>query len=210
MNQDPNNPVMPTAGAPVAPDFTNPATAAAPVLSAAPVAPEMPAAPAMPETPATPEASTMSETPAMPGTPTVDATPTMPEAPTIDPTLLQQAIADVPEEAGATTSEPHPATIENPATPEVSPFTTAAPAADFTAAPETPAPAPAEPSPVAPEAQKSTPSVAFNDPASQPDAKPHEIKLPKIDLKKVNPVVLIVACSAIIIIALILILAFAV
>ena len=211
MNQDPNNPV-----APQAPGFANPAAAAAPDLGATPAAPatsEAPTTPA-PEAPATPEAA---PAPA-PEAPAAEA-PVTPDVPTIDPSLLQQAIADVPEEAAATTPDaPSAVPLDNaaPATPEAtavdtSLFAGAAPAADLSATPANVAAMAPNPTPGEAE-QKSTPSVAFNDPASQPDAaKPHEIKMPAfVEKLKKNPVVLIIGGSAIIIIALVLIIAFAV
>lgn len=195
MNQDPNNPTMPNP-APVAPGFANPAAAATPNLAAP--APEMPVAPVAPEAPA------------------------MPEAPTIDASLLQEAIADVPDEAAATTPEtPSAVPLDNLGAPaeapaeEVSPFAGAAPAMDTPVAPtpETPADpnaAPVNPTaPTADEGAKNPPSVAFNDPAQQPDAKSHaSIQIPAIVEKlKANPVALIVGGALIIIIALVLIIA---
>ena len=65
------------------------------------------------------------------------------------------------------------------------------------------------PDPFAAPAQ-STPSVAFNDPAQAPDAPQFGKKPSPFDfIKKVNPVVLIVGGGLIVIIALVLILAFA-
>lgn len=137
------------------------------------------------------------------------ATATAPEAPTIDPSLLQQAIADVPTEA--TTNMPNAPTaipIDNPMSNtseapavDTSLFMGATPAADLSSSG---IPMPDE------TAQKTTPSVAFNDPATQPDApQPHQIKMPAfIDKLKKNPVALIIGGSFIIIIALVLIIAF--
>ena len=159
----------------------------------------MGAAPA-PEAPAAPEAA-----------------PAAPEVPSLDPSLLQQAINDVPDEAAATTPDvPSAVSLDNLGTeapaPEVNPLTTAAPAADFST-PEAPA-APADPATApADEAQKSTPSVAFNDPASQPDAPKHgkNIDLSKFTERvKQHPMPFIIGGGAIIIIGLVLILAFAV
>lgn len=142
------------------------------------------------------------------------ATATAPEVPTIDPSLLQQAIADVPTEATANMpnvptavpiDNPMPSTPEAPAV-DTSLFTGAAPAADLSSPAET-----ANSIPMPDEtAQKTTPSVAFNDPATQPDApQPHQIKMPAfIDKLKKNPVALIIGGSFIIIIALVLIIAF--
>ncbi|MBQ3275045.1 hypothetical protein IJH46_01325 [Candidatus Saccharibacteria bacterium] len=205
MNQDPQNPI-------------NPATAAAPSLTPDPSL-AMPSAPAM-------------------GTPVTPAGPI--DAPTLDPSLLQQAINDVPEEAAETTppvpsavnlsnlgdATPAPAPISAPsmdpmmganpmAAPAApSPFATAAPAADFSApAPEAPVDPSVDPNaamnPAFAEAPKTTPSVAFNDPAQAPE-KPGFKKPAFLDGKKINPVILIVGGGALIIIALVLILAFAV
>lgn len=195
MNQDPNNPVMQNPAAPQPPvepmmdpsQSFNPAAAAAPDLGGQPMAPQAP----------------MMENPAP-----VPEAPAMPEMPTIDANLLQEAIADVPDGVNPNPEEAPAVSVENPtgATPEApadaSPFTTAAPTMDTTPTADPNAtPADGE--------QKSTPSVAFNDPATQPDATPHQIKKPSfLDGKKINPVVLIVAGSAIIIIALIVIIAF--
>ena len=213
MNQDPNNPIAPTPNAPApeapvapaTPDFSNPAAAAAPVM-------DMGAAPA-PEVPAAPEATVAPEAPAAP-----EAAPAMPEAPSIDPSLLQQAINDIPDETAATAPEV-PSTVpldnlgaEEAPAPEVNPLTTAAPAADFST-PEAPT-APADPN-AAPtnDAQKTTPSVAFNDPASQPDAPKHgkDIDFSKLSDKiKQHPMPFIIGGGFIIIVGLVLILAFAV
>ena len=227
MNQEENNPVIPQAG------FTNPAANAAPAVPttpapAMPVAPEpiaptpaptpeMPSAPApAPEMPTAP-APTPETSPAPAPTPAPQA-PVTPDVPTIDPSLLQQAIADVPEEAATTASEA-PAPVDLNATPslettpetpaaETSPFTTAAPTADLTS----PEPAPATTTAESVEAPKATPSVAFNDPAQEPDAKPKKpVKTPAfIEKLKKNPVALIVIGATVIIVALILIIAFAI
>ena len=70
-------------------------------------------------------------------------------------------------------------------------------------------PTPDQANPADGEPQKTTPSVAFNDPAQQPDAAPHKFKKPSfLEGKKINPVVAIIAGSAIVIIALIVIIAF--
>ncbi|MBR2587059.1 hypothetical protein IKE71_01640 [Candidatus Saccharibacteria bacterium] len=193
MNPDPNNPI-------------NPAAAAAPSLTP-PVAPAMPAAPTSTPQVAVPTPETT--------VPAPEAAPTTPEVPTIDPSLLQEAIADVPEEATATAPEvPSAVPLDNltPAaeavpTPEPAPFIGATPTADLTspAADLTAAPTPEDVD------QKATPSVAFNDPATQPDAARHELKKPgAIDLKKINPVVAIIVGSTLVIIALVLIIAFAI
>ena len=198
MNQEPINPIAPDPSVPPMPtgqDATtlNPAAAATPAINTEPVA------------------------------------PSVPEVPTIDPSLLQQAIADVPEEATATAPEVPPAvpldnlgaTAPEATTPvvenvEPSPFTNATPAADFNTpdtTTQTPT-APADPNAVLPEneATKTTPSVAFNDPAQQPDTtKPKNVNFSKIaDGIKKRPVVAILVGGAIIIISLVLILAFAV
>ena len=188
MNQDPNNPVAPNPAAPINTGFANPAAAAAPSMEAPAAAPTAPA---------------------------------MPDGPTIDPALLQQAIADVPDEALATTPEvPSAVPLDNigaeaQATPEINPLTTATPAADFSAgdpAAATPDTAAAGVVPNPDDQQKTTPSVAFNDPANQPDAPaPHGFKKPAfIDKLKEKPVLLIVGGATIVIIALVLIIAFAV
>lgn len=142
-----------------------------------------------------------------------------PQAPTIDPSLLQEAINDVPEEATAPQAGPQAMTLESintaqssPAstpqemppveTADASPFASAAPTANFSSANtyETPTSEPVQP-----------PSVAFNDPAAAPDKPKTGLQAPiKIDFKKINPVYLIVGGGAFIIIALILILAFAI
>ena len=220
MNEDPMNPVPSAAPATPAmpapePASVNPAMSAAPAIDqpmmspvepaapiqpmAAPVMPMAPAAPAMvPETPVMPAATAMPEVAAMPETPGVSATPAAPiapeppvtadaiSAPTIDSSLLQQAINDVPDANG-----------NLPPTP-----------ADSSVIPSADAAAPA---PFTEEAPKATPSVAFNDPAQAPDApKPFSPKKPSfLDGKKINPVILIVAGSAIIIIALVILIAFA-
>lgn len=187
MNQDPNNPVAPNPAAPINTGFANPAAAAAPSM----------------EVPAVPTA------------------PAMPDGPTIDPALLQQAIADVPDEALATTPEvPSAVSLDNigaetQATPEVNPLTTATPAADFSASEPATATSDATAAGAVPnpdDQQKTTPSVAFNDPANQPDAPaPHSFKKPAfIDKLKEKPVLLIVGGATIVIIALVLIIAFAV
>lgn len=217
MNQDPNNPTAPS---PVIPPEApiNPAAAAAPSLDVAPTPEGTPMEPAMPTAP---------EAPVMPAAPEA---PAMPEAPTLDPSLLQQAIADVPEEAAVTTPEVPSAvpldnlgnTAEQPVAPaETSPFTGAAPSANF-ATPEAeaeaePAPAPTDPTTGTPiatdEANKTTPSVAFNDPAQQPDDVKHakDIDFSKLIEKiKQRPVIAIIGGGAIIIVILILILAFAI
>ena len=191
MNQDPNNPIAPN-----------------------PAAPQMP----------TDLGGTMSN-PATAATPTLDATPTtsaIPEVPTIDASLLQEAIADVPEEAAATTPNvPSAVSLDNIAAdpaasagPEASPFSSAAPAANFSTPEEAPA-TPADPNaaPTDGEAQKTTPSVAFNDPAQQPDAGKGG---KKIDLSgivekiKSRPMLAIFGIGTVVIVALILILAFAI
>ncbi|MBR5389543.1 hypothetical protein IK146_03220 [Candidatus Saccharibacteria bacterium] len=194
MNQDPNNPIA-----------SNPAT------------PQMP----------TDLGGTMSN-PAAAATPTLDAAPApsaIPEVPTIDASLLQEAIADVPEEAAATTPNvPSAVSLDNiaatdpmapAASPETSPFSGAAPAANFSAPEETPA-TPADPNATPAndsEAQKTTPSVAFNDPAQQPDAGKGG---KKVDLSgvvekiKSRPMLAIFGIGTIVIVALILILAFAI
>ncbi len=190
MNQDPNNLAAPNPVAPMSatPGIQNPAAAAAPIMQA-------PAA--------TPVA------------------PTMPEGPTIDPAILQQAIADVPDEALATTPDvPSAVSLNNlggeaPATPDVNPLTTTAPSADFSADPTANAAQAADPTAATlptEEQSKTTPSVAFNDPANQPDAPaPHSLKTPAfIDKLKERPVLLIVGGATIIIIALVLIITFAV
>ncbi len=168
--------------------------------------------PAPTEAPATEAPAAAPEAPAAP-----EAAPAAPEVPSLDPSLLQQAINDVPDEAAATTPDvPSAVSLDNLGTeapaPEVNPLTTAAPAADFST-PESPA-APADPATApADEAQKSTPSVAFNDPASQPDAPKHgkNIDLSKFTERvKQHPMPFIIGGGAIIIIGLVLILAFAV
>lgn len=164
------------------------------------------AAPAMPEAPVAPAAPDFSN----------PAAAAAPETPSIDPSLLQQAINDVPDEAAATTPDvPSAVSLDNlgaeetPA-PEVNPLTTAAPAADFSTPDVTAAPV----DPTAPaDQQKTTPSVAFNDPASQPDAPKHgkDIDLSKLTEKvKQHPMPFIIGGGIIIIIGLVLILAFAV
>ena len=205
MNQEPNNPVAPNLVTPPEAPI-NPAAAAAPTLDPTPT---FNTAPAMsPEANVTPEA------------------PAMPEAPTLDPSLLQQAIADVPEEAAATTPDiPSAVTLnslgnatEQPAAPaEASPFTGAAPSANFAAPEAEPSSMPTDPTTGAPvvadEATKTTPSVAFNDPAQQPDAAKHgkDIDLGKLlETIKQRPVLAIVGGGALIIIILVLILAFAI
>ena len=216
MNQDPNNPITPN---PVVPETPiNPAAAAAPTLDTTP-------------TPnATPAFGATSASDAMPSPTMPETAPAMPEAPTLDASLLQQAIADVPEEAAATTPDvPSAVSLDNlnaspdPAavpTAEASPFASAAPSANF-AAPET-EPTTTQTPPVDPtintpvvgeEATKTTPSVAFNDPAQQPDAAKHskDINLGELFEKiKKRPVLAIVGGGAIIIIILVLVLAFAV
>ena len=185
---------MPTAPTPSA----NPASIAAPALDLG-----------LNATPTSPTLAPIAEAPAAP------EAPAMPEAPSIDPSLLQQAIADVPEEAATTTPDtpsaipldnlgtaaPEAPTTSDPST-DFNPLTAAAPAADFSTPTAT----------LTDDAQKTTPSVAFNDPASQPDAPaPHNVQLPSfIANLKNRPVVLIVGGSLIIIIALVLIIAFAI
>ncbi len=196
MNQDPMNPGMQNPVQPQMPvepmmnptQSFNPAAAATPDLG-------MPASPEM----AAPQAPiTGNPAPAIP-----EAPAGIPEMPTIDPALLQEAIADVPDGATPAPEQPAAVSVEGPA-PDESPFATAAPTMDTNPTPEQPT-TPAEGEP-----QKTTPSVAFNDPASQPDgATAHRIKKPSfLDGKKINPVVAIVAGSAIIIVALILVIAF--
>ena len=186
MNQDPNNPVAPNLVTPPEAPI-NPAAAAAPTLDPAPT---FNAAPAMsPEATVTPEA------------------PAMPEAPTLDPSLLQQAIADVPEEAAATTPDiPSAVTLDSLGNATEQPAPEAVPSSMPTD-PTTGAPV------VADEATKTTPSVAFNDPAQQPDAAKHgkNIDLGKLlETIKQRPVLAIVGGGALIIIILVLILAFAI
>ncbi|MBQ6396255.1 hypothetical protein IJH89_01570, partial [Candidatus Saccharibacteria bacterium] len=156
----PSAPALAPTEAPVAPSPTGKSSP-----SLAPL--EAPGAPMM-QSPApapVPEASPLPPAPS--------PSPTEPSAPlavpTLDPSLLQEAIADVPSEAT-------PATGDAP-----SPFSVTAPNADFSetapgesvspleaaASTEEGAPAPASPFE---SGKKSTPSVAFNDPASQPDA----------------------------------------
>lgn len=229
-----NNPTLPTAAEPV----TNPATLAAPVIpeptttapaiaadgstSANPVT--QPAAPAIPVAPdlSTATASNMTTT----TQPATEAS-SVPAAPTIDPSLLQQAIADVPKEA---TQNPLPdasaTTLDALSSADSSsPFSNiSAPSADFSTTPSDPSltgsteDATATDTSFA-ESQKSTPSVAFNDPASAPDApapgkEPNAPAKGNIDLsqvtdklKKINPVILIVGGSAFVIIGLILLIA---
>ena len=174
-------------------------------------------------------------------TPTPDA-PTMPAGPvavpTLDPSLLQQAINDVPDEAtegapvvpsavninnlgDAPAPAPEAPMMTDPmmAAPAAdfstpSPFATAAPAADFSApAPEAPVNPSANTAAGVPgfaEPQKTTPSVAFNDPAQAPEPQKGFKKPAFLEGKKLNPVLLIVLGGAIVIVALVLLLAFAV
>ncbi|MBQ3261348.1 hypothetical protein IJH29_01690 [Candidatus Saccharibacteria bacterium] len=179
----------------------NPAAAAAPNLSPAPN-------PSVPETPAMPPADSSFP----------------PDAPTIDPSLLAQAINDVPEEAAATTpAAPSAVSLDNLAesdasdstsdtSNDLSAFTSAAPAAEFTDQSTASNPNTAEAQTID-EPQKQTPSVAFNDPAQMPD-KPAAYQpskpSPLDKLKKINPLILIGVGGALLILALILIIAFAV
>ena len=194
MNQDPNNPIMPNSAAPQMPinptAMPNPAAAAAPSLEPTPA----PAAPAMPE------------------------------APTLDASLLQEAIADVPEEAAATTPDvPSAVSLDNigatfetttaasnPA--DASPFATAAPATNFDTSDATQAIS-TDPNNMTAETPKATPSVAFNDPAQQPDNGKHGKNINFSDIVeklKKHPALVIFGGGFLIIIILILILAFAI
>lgn len=223
MNQDPNNPIAPN---PIVPETPiNPAAAAAPTLSAAPASTVDPTIDAAPVSNAMP---TLDSTAPSPTTP--EATPAVPEVPTLDASLLQQAIADVPEEATATAPNAPSAVPLNDlntvpdatATPntEPTPFTGAAPSANFTT-PEaglvtnqSPAMDPTTNTPiVGEEATKTTPSVAFNDPAQQPDAAKHSKDINfsgLLEKIKKRPVLAIVGGGALIIIVLVLVLAFAI
>lgn len=199
--------------APGAPMMQSPAPA--PVPEASPLSPAAPVqAPSLAEAPVAPAPS---------------LSPTEPSAPlavpTLDPSLLQEAIADVPSEAAPTNDD------------APSPFSVTAPNADFSetspgesvspleAATSTEEEVSAPTSPFESE-KRSTPSVAFNDPASQPDApapgtdpgkaKGLNLSTPEFlskaleEGKKINPVILIVAGSAVIIIGLVLLIAFAI
>ncbi|MBQ6130700.1 hypothetical protein IJI72_03385 [Candidatus Saccharibacteria bacterium] len=204
----------PDSNAPLTPTPPNPATLATPPLTPAPAPAPEAAVPLTAPTPA-PEMAPLAASP-------------LPEAPTFDPSLLQEAIADVPKEA---TENPLPDASATPldSLGSASPFANvAAPSADFTTAPSADlSPAPADgvsagtPDASFADAPKSTPSVAFNDPAAAPDApapgtepktqKPGTIDLSQISdkVKKLNPIILIVGGSAIIIIGLVLLIAFA-
>lgn len=205
MNQDPTNPI-------------NPATAATPPVSPMPT----------PNVPSPDSASPALETPAMPTPPSMEApvapeTPVAPEVPTIDPSIIQQAINDVPEEA--TTSAPAAPTatpLENlgseiptpPAAPQdpnlasSSPFASATPVADFNVS----SPAQnATPAPNAGNPAQNPPSVAFNDPAAEEEKKekPGTIHFKKpAFLDKMSPVAMILIGGTIVIVALILIIYF--
>ena len=222
MNQDPNNPTAPNPAMPQTPAMpSNPAAAAAPMVNSAPTPAPAPAAPAAPATPAAPEAPATPETPAAP------------EAPALDDALIRQAIADVPEEATASTADSSSpavsldnldaastATSDGTTSSDASMFTTAMPSAGFeTTTQDTQAAAtnPADPNavPTDAEQQKNPPSVAFNDPAQQPDAdnKKHgkDINFSEIFEKiKKRPMLSIIVGGTIVIVALVLILAFAI
>lgn len=213
MNQDPQNPINPIP--PIDPTAT-PAQPTSPISS---VVDSIPSAPSEPtdmsnitpvQAPALDSAASMSgSTPtfspeAAPTTISPDATSQTQETstenfsaplenPTLDPTLLQQAINDVPD-ASLPTQE---------TTPTVNPDTTSAtPTADFSS------PSPDAPSPT--NSDSTPPSVAFNDPAQTPDTKKPQFKKPAfLENKKINPVIVIVAGSAIVIIGLVLLIAFA-
>ncbi len=194
MNQDPNNPIMSN-----------------------PVAPQLPTNPTVMSNPAAAAAPSLESTPAT-------AAPTMPEAPTLDVSLLQEAIADVPEEAAVTTPDvPSAVSLDNIGaasgtpnmagnTSDVSPFTATTSTTDFYTS-DTAQTASTDINNMSAEEPKTTPSVAFNDPAQQPDNEKHrkDINLSSIAEKlKKHTVLVVFGGGFIIILILVLILAFAV
>ena len=230
MNPDPQNPQTPDIAG------FNPAAAAAPSFSAVPptldptlansqipnptmstpLAPNAPvaASPAFNSPITAPLAQDFSSTQLAPdasASPQLDTSSFPPETPTLDSSLLAEAIKDVPAEAAVSPDANSPSPEANMAS------FAAAPASVDPSIPSSPMTDPTAPvatlsNPLF-EEPKQPPSVAFNDPAQMPDKPPvyNPSKPSFMDkLKSANPVVLIFVGCTIVIVALVLILAFAV